>query len=253
MKIGLNSIKVEFEPHIGRIVLNRSEKLNILDLDVLKEMREAMDELENNSNVKVIVIAGAGKAFSAGADIRYLSGAGPMEAMLLAKETQRIADRIESCPKPVIAEINGIALGGGLEIALACDIRVASETAKLGLPEINLGLIPGGGGTQRLPKLIGHAMSKEMILTGKIIDAAEALEIGLLNYIVPQDKLRDKVRQIALEMAGKSPHALKAAKMAINYSTYDSIQTKLEIEANLFGMLFNTSEAKSGIKSFLER
>lgn len=253
MKTDLESIKLEFESHIGWIILNRSEKLNILDFDVLKEMHEAVDELENNSGVKVIVITGAGKAFSAGADIKYLSEAGPMEAMSLAKETQRIAGMIESCPKPVIAEINGIALGGGLEIALACDIRIASETAKLGLPEINLGLIPGGGGTQRLPKLIGHAISKEMIFTGKIIDAMGALEIGLLNYMVPQDKLRDKVRQIALEMAGKSPHALKAAKLAINYSIYDSVQTKLEIEADLFGMLFDTSEAKSGIRSFLER
>lgn len=245
------TILIKMEYPLAWITLNRPNKLNVIDPAMLNELVKALDGLEGDEQVRIIILTGAGRAFCAGADIAQLADASPMYALNLARDTQRVANRIEMCTKPVLVAINGHALGGGLEIAMGGDIRIATSTAKLGLPEINLGIMPGGGGTQRLPRLVGISRAKDMILSGRLISAEEALGAGLLNYVVPNDMLERKTREVGLGLSKKAPAALMAAKQAINGGLDETIVAGEALESALFSILFSTKEGKDAIRSFL--
>lgn len=247
------TILIKMEYPLAWITLNRPNKLNVIDPAMLNELVKALDGLEGDEQVRIIILTGAGRAFCAGADIAQLADASPMYALNLARDTQRVANRIEMCTKPVLVAINGHALGGGLEIAMGGDIRIATSTAKLGLPEINLGIMPGGGGTQRLPRLVGISRAKDMILSGRLISAEEALGAGLLNYVVPNDMLESKTREVGLGLSKKAPAALMAAKQAINGGLDETIIAGEALESALFSILFSTKEGKDAIRSFLNR
>jgi len=239
---------------IATITINRPDALNALNQDTISELLARFEDAENDENVKVIVLTGAGdRAFCAGADLKMMKGASPVRGTDLAKHGQHLGNRIETLGKPVIAAINGYALGGGIEIAMACDIRVASENALIGQPEINVGLIPGWGGTQRLPRYVGKGMAKEMIFTGKRIDAKTAERLGLVNIVVPADQLKAKVKELAIELSGKPPIALKLCKALINNSTETHLDIGLFQEAEAFGLVASTEDFNEGVAAFLEK
>jgi len=214
-----------------------------------------LDDAAADNEVKVLIITGAGKeAFCAGADLRELQDKAPLEARKHVASLSRVAiNAVANLEKPVIASVNGHALGGGLELALACDIIIASENAKLGLPEINVGLIPGGGGTQRLPRRIGIARAKELIFTGGIITASEAERIGLVNKVVPLDNLSDVANEVAQKLAAKSPSMLKLAKASINKSEEIGLSGGMAYELEALSLCFSTSDQKEGIRAFFEK
>ncbi|MEM3464573.1 MAG: enoyl-CoA hydratase/isomerase family protein, partial [Candidatus Bathyarchaeia archaeon] len=202
---------------IATITINRPETLNAINMEVIEEMLDVLKDAGTDENIRVVVVTGAGeKTFSTGADIKAMKETNALKAMKLSQMGQKLCSTIENLEKPVIAAINGYALGGGLEVAMACDIRIASENAEMGQTEINIGLIPGWGGTKRLAQLIGETKAKELIFTGKMVDAKTAEQLGLVNMVVPQNNFRDAVRQFALELAQKAPVALKVAKTLIN-------------------------------------
>jgi enoyl-CoA hydratase len=217
-------------------------------------LRDRLVELSDAESTRVVVLTGAGeKAFAAGADIKYMSGLGVAEAKewgALGHDTTRL---LETMPKPTIAAVNGFALGGGCELALACDIRYAASSAKLGQPEINLGIIPGWGGTQRLARVAGAGVAKELILTGRTVDADEALRRGLVEAVFEPDELMEKTLERAREIASKSPLALAAAKAAVNRAFQGEHADNLEHEAERFGDLFGSEDAKEGLAAFIER
>ncbi|MFQ5762822.1 MAG: enoyl-CoA hydratase/isomerase family protein, partial [Candidatus Bathyarchaeia archaeon] len=207
-----------------------------------------------DADVRVVILTGAGeKAFSAGADINVFAQLTPMEARTHIELARKITAFIAGMGKPVIAAVNGYAFGGGCELSLACDLVVASENAKFALPEINIGLIPGGGGTQRLPRLVGARKAKELIFTGEPITAQQALELGLVNKVVPADKLMETVRELAGKLAAKSPAILKLAKAAVNHSMESTLTAGLGYEGELFSLCFSTEDQKEGVKAFLEK
>ena len=249
----LSTILVRLEPPIAWIVLNRPERLNAINIDMLKELSSVLDSLEEDERIRVLILTGAGRAFSAGADVTGFMGITPVKAAIFSRRFQEILNKIEYYTKPVIVAINGYALGGGLEIAMSGDIRIASETAQLGQPEINLGIMPGAGGTQRLPRIVGASKAKEIIFTGDMISASEALKIGLVNYVVPPEKLEEEARRIALKLAEKPPIALMTAKYAINYGLETNIWSGLAYESSLFGLLFSTEDVIEGVSAFLEK
>ena len=240
---------------IAFVTVNRPDKLNALNMKVMQELGAAFDELGADEKVRVIVVTGAGeKAFVAGADISELNAhSDPAHAAAHAKSGHALAFKIERVAKPVIMAINGFALGGGLELAMAGDIRIAAESARLGQPEINLGIIPGFGGTQRLPRLVGRGMAKLMIYGGDHITAQEAYRIGLVDKVVPLSLLHEEARLLARHLASKPPLALAMAKAAIN----DGIEVDLErgcaIEAANFGLLFSTEDRIEGTSAFLQK
>ena len=239
---------------IATITINRPDALNALNEETISELLARFEDAENDENVKVIVLTGMGdRAFCAGADLNMMKGASPVRGTELAKHGQHLGNRIEALGKPVIAAINGYALGGGIEIAMACDIRVASENAQMGQPEINVGLIPGWGGTQRLPRCVGKGMAKEMIFTGKRIDAKTAERLGLVNMVVPADQLKAKVKELATELSGKPPIALKLCKTLINNSTETHPDIGLFQEAEAFGLVASTEDFNEGVTAFLEK
>ncbi len=251
------TILLEREPDekIAFVTVNRPDKLNALNLQVLQELNAAFDELALDESVRVIVMTGAGqKAFVAGADIAELSGLpDPVHGAAHARLGQGLAFKIERLGKPVIMSINGFALGGGLELAMAGDIRIAAETAQLGQPEINLGIIPGFGGTQRLPRLVGRGMAKLLIFEGGRISAQEALRIGLVDRVVPLTLLHEESRLLARTLAAKPPIALAMAKAAINEGMEVDLDRGCSIEAANFGLLFSTQDRAEGTKAFLEK
>ncbi len=247
------TILVRLEPPIAWIVLNRPDKLNAITLEMLKEISEAFDELEEDERIRVVILTGTGRAFSAGADVTSFTGVTPVKAMIFSRKFQEVLFKIEYYTKPVIAALNGFTLGGGLEMAMAADFRIASETAQLGQPEINLGFIPGAGGTQRLPRLIGRARAKELIYTGDMIPASEAYKMGLVDKVVPPEKLEQEARAFALKLAEKPPLALMAAKYAIQIGMETSIWTGMALESSLFGLLFSTEDVIEGVTAFLEK
>ena len=250
MTTGNEHIKLEKKKEIGIISLNRPEARNALNRKMIQELGDALTELENDSQIRVIIIAG-NKDFCAGADIKEMNAIKPEEIETFCKWGHKVFDQLEGMGKPVIAAINGFALGGGCELALACDIRIAGEGAKFGQPEVNLGLIPGFGGTQRLSRLIGVAEAKEMILTGKIIDAKEAESIGLVNRVVKDEELMIAAEEMAQVIAQKAPIAVKMAKTLINEN--QEIKEGLEKEINLFAQCFATQDRLEGINAFLEK
>ena len=226
--------------------------MNALDHPTLEELRDRLDELADDTSARVVVLTGAGeKAFVAGADIKYMRGLGVEEAKEWGGLGHRCGQLLETMPKPTIAAINGFALGGGCELALACDLRYAASTAKLGQPEINLGIIPGWGGTQRLARICGLGVAKDLILTGRLIDADEAFRVGLVNAV--HDPVLEKALETGRLLASKSPLALAAAKRALNHSLQGDHVENLEREAEEFGSLFGSEDAKEGLTAFAEK
>lgn len=248
------NLEVKIEKGIATITINRPKALNALNIETLKELENVLEVLQNDDGVKVIVITGAGeKAFVAGADISEMKDMTVFEAKKFAELGQKVFRKIELMKKPVIAAVNGYALGGGCELALACDIRIASFNAKFGQPEVGLGIIPGFGGTQRLPRIVGVSKAKELIYTGDMIDAEEALRIGLISKVVEQDKLLEEAYDIAKKIISKGLVAVSLAKEAINKSLEVDIDSGMEYEANAFAMCFGTQDQKEGMAAFLEK
>ncbi len=247
------NIIVEINEKVGVVKMNRPDALNALNTETLWELSKAISHLSESNGVRVIVITGEGKAFVAGADIAEMKDMSGDQAREFSKSGQKVFDLIARTEKPVIAAVNGFALGGGCELVLACDIRIASEKAKLGQPEVNLGVIPGFAGTQRLSRLVGVAKAKEMILTGDMVDAQTALSIGLVNQVVPADQLMDVCMELANKIASKGPVAVKLAKRVINEGIEARLDEGSAYETRDFAECFATGEAKEGMSAFLEK
>lgn len=245
------SIKLSIESKIAVVTINRPESLNALNAQVFNDLDSVFDDLESEPSVNCIIITGSGeKAFVAGADIKEFPSLNQDQAKQLSKRGHDVFNKIENLSKPVIAAVNGFALGGGLELALACHIRYASENAKLGLPEVTLGLIPGYGGTQRLPRLIGKGLANEMIFSAKMITAEKAKSIGLVNEVFSQEELIPKTKELATLIAKNSPQGIAKAIKAVNASDSDK---GMETEINSFGDLFGQEDFKEGVSAFLEK
>ena len=249
----LKTLIVRIQPPVAWVVLNRPDKLNAISVEMLRELSNVLDELEEDERVRVLILTGEGRAFSAGADVQSFIGITPVKAMIYSRKFQEVLFKLEYYTKPVIAALNGYTLGGGLELAMAADFRIASETAMLGQPEINLGFIPGAGGTQRLPRLVGRSRAKELIYTGEMIPAQEAARIGLVDRVVPPERLEQEARQLAMKLAEKPPLALMAAKYAIQMGLETNIWTGMALESSLFGLLFSTDDVAEGVAAFLEK
>ncbi|OQX17727.1 MAG: enoyl-CoA hydratase [Desulfobacteraceae bacterium IS3] len=248
------NIIFQSEDGIATITFNRPKALNALNNALLNEFSQALDEISANEDIRVLILTGAGeKAFVAGADITEIVKLNSLEAKFFSKKGQDVIGKLQTLSIPVIAAVNGFALGGGSEIALACDFIYASETATFGLPEINLGIIPGFGGTQRLPRLIGANMAKEMIFTGKMVPAAQALDIGIVNKICPPASLIEEVRKTAKMIASKGKASLRAAKQAVNNGLNTDIITGCNIECDAFALCIASEDAKEGTAAFLEK
>jgi enoyl-CoA hydratase len=228
--------------------------MNALDVETLFELRDRLTELREDDGVRVIVLTGAGdRAFAAGADIKYMSALSVDEAKEWGGLGHQVGQLLEIAPKVSIAAVNGFALGGGCELALACDLRYAASNAKLGQPEVNLGIFPGWGGTQRLARVCGLGVAKDLILTGRAVDADEALRIGLVNGVFEPGELREKTLEVARTVASKGPLALAAAKAAVNHALQGDHVENLEAEADSFGELFSSADAKEGMTAFVEK
>lgn len=248
------NISIEIESGIALLMIDRPKKLNALNRETIEELHEGLTELENDKNVKVVIITGSGeKAFVAGADIAEFADYDEDEGKDLAANGQEILfDFVEQFNKPIIAAINGFALGGGLELAMAAHFRTASPNAKMGLPEVSLGVIPGYGGTQRLPQLVGKGKAMEMIMTAEMITADEALKLGLVNHIFEQDSLLENTKAIAKKISRNSTVAIRAAIEAVNAGfTYD--EDGYDVEINAFGEAFGTDDFKEGTQAFLNK
>jgi enoyl-CoA hydratase len=252
--LAYETLLVEIGAHVATVTLNRPKVLNALNAAMLRELDELFAALALDDTVRVVLLRGAGgKAFAAGADISELADADAESGEQLAGRTNRIFRRIETMGKPVIACIDGFALGGGCELAMACTMRLAASTARLGQPEIKLGLIPGYGGTQRLPRLAGRGVALKMILTGAIIDAAEALRIGLVDEVIPADQLPARAAELAKLLAGTPPLAVAAAIEAVDRGAGLPLDEALTLEAALFGRLCATEDKREGTRAFLEK
>ena len=244
----------ENQDGVGIITLNRPKALNALDQATLEELNQIADRLAQDTSVKVIIITGSGeKAFVGGADIPQMQPMSAMESRNFAKFGQGVFNKIENLPQPVIAAINGYALGGGCELAMACDIRVASDKAKFGQPEVTLGITPGFAGTQRLPRLIGKGRAKELLYTGDIIDANEAYRLGLVNKVVPAEELMPAVTALAQKILSRAPVAVQLCKAAVNEGLDTDLETGTAYEAEVFGLCFATADQKEGMGAFVEK
>jgi enoyl-CoA hydratase len=247
-------ITYEKSEGIATITLNRPEALNAFSKEVVEEILQALEDIRRDENVRVVVLTGAGeKAFSAGADIKAMIGINPLKARELSLMGEKLCVSLENLEKPVIAALNGYALGGGMEVAMSCDIRIASENVRMGQTEINIGLIPGWGGTQRLTRLVGRGKAKELVFTGRMIDARTAEQLGIVNMVVAADKFRETVRQFALELAAKAPVALKVAKALIEKGADISLDSALALEREGFGVVASTEDLQEGVKAFTEK
>jgi len=248
------NIIFETEGNVAIIRFNRPKALNAINPDVLAEVGQALDTIEADANVKVLVLTGAGdKAFVAGADIAHMATFSALQGRHFSLQGQALLFRLEALPIPVIACVNGFALGGGVELAMACDFIYASENAKFGQPEINLGIIPGFGGTQRLPRLVGKAMAKELCMTGAIIGAAEAKEIGIVNKVFSADALWEETMKIARLIATKGRVSLRAAKNSIDRGYDVDLHLGNAIEADAFALCMASPDGKEGLTAFLEK
>ena len=248
------NIVYEVKNGIATITFNRPKALNALNSALLSEFSQALDDIAADESIRVLILTGAGdKSFVAGADISELATFNSLKAKAFAAKGHEIIDKLQQLPIAVIAAVNGFALGGGTEISIACDFIYASENAKFGQPEINLGLIPGFGGTQRLPRLIGTHMAKELIYTGNMISAAEGKQIGLVNKVVAPGSLLEEVMTVARAIAGKGKASLRAAKQAVNNGMNADLATGLSIEIDAFALSFSSPDAKEGTTAFLEK
>jgi enoyl-CoA hydratase len=248
------NILVEIKGRIAYVTFNRPEKLNAVNPEVIDEIKTAFESFENNAEVGVIIITGTGdKAFVAGSDISVLAAYGPAVAKKYSEIGNAVLSYIQNFPKPVIAAVNGFALGSGCEIAMACHIRIASDNAKFGQPEVNLGLIPGHGGTQRLARIVGIGKAMELTLVGNAIDANEALRIGLVNKVVPSAELKTSDEAVANAILAKAPLAITLAIKALNANLELSLTAGLKYESELFAECFKTEDFREGTKAFLEK
>lgn len=250
----MNNIIVEMENEIAVVTISREKSLNALNSETLAELKECFEDISKRKDVRVVILTGAGKkAFVAGADISEMVNATPAEGRkmgMLAKEAFML---LETMPQVTIAAVNGYALGGGCEISMACDIRIASDNARFGQPETGLGILPGFGGTQRLARLVGKGRAKELIFTCDQIDAQEAYRIGLANKVVPQEELLDACKNMAKKIMSKGSYAISLAKEAINTGLETDLSSGLTLEADLFGLSFSTADKKEGMTAFLEK
>lgn len=247
------TLLTSLENSVLTITINRPDKLNALNRDVFTDLDNVLNDIEKNAEIRSVIITGAGnKAFVAGADISEFKEFGKNEAIALAKRGQDIFAKIESCNKPIVAAVNGFALGGGCELSMACHFRIASDNAKFGQPEVNLGLIPGYGGTQRLVQLIGKGRALELLMSGNMMDANTALQYGLANDVVKQEELLGKVRSILETINSKAPLAVAACIKTAN-AVYDETINGFELEINEFGNCFDTEDMKEGTSAFLEK
>ena len=247
-------LRVEREATVATVTLDRPEVLHALDAVMFDELELAFGELSTDPSVRVILLTGSGeRAFAAGADIRALAGTDATSGRAASERGQQVFLQIERCGKPVIACVNGVALGGGCELALACTFRIASDRAKLGLPELKLGLIPGYGGTQRLPRLIGRSAALRLMLTGAAVDAAEALRLGLVDEVAPAAELMARARALAESIAAMAPLAISALLQAVTRGDGLPIHDAMNVEAELFGELCGTADKREGLAAFLEK
>jgi enoyl-CoA hydratase len=248
------SVEVSRNGEVAVITINRPDALNALDVETVTALRDRLQELATDAAARVVVLTGAGeKAFIAGADIKYMTTLSLLEGRAWGALGHECATLLEQMPKPTVAAVNGFALGGGCEMALACDIRYASSRARFGQPEVNLGILPGWGGTQRLARTVGIGIAKELILTGRLVGADEALRIGLVNAVFPPEELLDKALELAHELAAKSPSALAFAKQATNLSLQGAFADGLAQEATLFAATFGTEDRVEGMAAFIEK
>ena len=250
----LKYVLVESRGDVAVVTVNRPDKLNALNAETVNELRAALEQVAHDDAVRTVVLTGSGeKSFVAGADIAELAKMTPLGGIQVSRQGQDTFRFLETMRKPVIAAVNGFALGGGLELALACHFRVASENAKFGLPEVKLGIIPGYGGTVRLPRVVGRGRALELMLTGEMIDAQEAYRIGLVNHVYPQSELMGAAEQLAKKIAANGPVAVALAIEAVDHGYHASTEDALRLEANLFGLLASTQDMREGMGAFLEK
>jgi enoyl-CoA hydratase len=248
------NLLVSVSEKIATVTINRPKFLNALNPATIRELSAAFEEIAGREDIGVVLLTGAGeKAFVAGADISEMRHFTAVDALEFALFGQGVLERIERLPQPVIGVVNGFALGGGCELAMACDLLIAADSAKLGQPEVNLGIIPGYGGTQRLPRLVGRNLAKEIVLTGEMITAQRAYEIGLVNRVVPQAGLMDAARETAKKILSKGPVAIRTAKMAMNRGLDLDLSNACALEANAFAVGFSTADRLEGMTAFLEK
>lgn len=244
---------IERVDNIAVLKINRPDAINSLNNELLNELNCALEQIDSDEQIRVLIITGEGRAFVAGADIEQMSTMNVQQGKEFGVQGSAVFRKLENISKPVIAAINGFALGGGCELALACDIRIASNKAKIGQPEVGLGITPGFSGTQRLPRLVGEGKAKELIYTAKAITAEEALAIGLVNKVVEPQELLNAAMQMAKTIAKNAPIALKLSKEAINRGMQTDIDSSIAIENNLFALCFGTQDQKEGMKAFFEK
>ena len=248
------NILYEKKEGIGTITLHRPDSMNALNSEVFRELKNILEEIESDDEVAVVIITGSNKFFAAGADLKEVGEIStPLKAHRFIQDAQAVFNMLEDLEKPVIAAVSGLALGGGCELTLACDLRIAAENAVFGQPEIKIGVIPGGGGTQRLPRIVGVTKAKELLYTGDFINAEEAYRVGLINKIVPVASLMDEARKMALKIASQPRNALKYAKMAVNEGMGMDIKSAMAYEARCFEILFSTQDQKEGMRAFIEK
>lgn len=250
----MHNVRCDKEEGLAIITIDRPKALNALNYETLQELLACCRQLAEDRDVRAVIVTGGGeKAFVAGADISYMQELDALAASEFARLGHQVMAALENLPQPVIAAVNGFALGGGCELALSCDMRIAAENAKFGQPEVNLGVIPGFGGTQRLPRLIGKGMAAELLYTGDMIGAAEALRIGLVNRVVPADQLLDVCRGIAAKIAAKGPIAIRLCKQTVNDGLEMDLARANRYETIQFGQCFASSDQKEGMRAFLEK
>lgn len=251
---GYTNLLFENDNGIGIVTINRSKALNALNASTIKELDKMFDELVQDDSVKVVIITGAGdKSFVAGADINEMRPLSVIEGREWAKAGQAVFNKIENLSKPVIAAVNGFALGGGCELAMACDIRIASERAKFAQPEVSLGIPAGFGGTQRLARLVGKGRAKELLFTGEMIDAAEAYRIGLVNKIATHEELMTVAQTMAQKIMSRAPFAVQVSKIAVNEGLDMNLESGVAYEAEVFSLCFGTSDQQEGMDAFVEK
>ena len=254
MKMNFANLLYENQDGIAVITMNRPKALNALNQETLDELNQVADMLAKDSSVQVVILTGSGdKAFVAGADIAQMQSMSAMEGRNFGKLGQAVFNKLENLPQPVIAAVNGFALGGGCELAMACDIRIASEKAKFGQPEVTLGITPGFAGTQRLPRLVGKGRAKQLLYTGDVIDAQEAYRIGLVNVVAPAEELMTTAKAVAQKIQSRAAVAVQLCKAAVNEGLDTDLETGTAYEAEVFGLCFATADQKEGMAAFVEK